>query len=51
MLTQDKQTSFSAEEARRAYQREWRKNNKDKVKAIQNRYWAKKAAKMQDTQK
>jgi hypothetical protein len=31
-----------ANEARRQYQREWRKNNPDKVKAHQQRYWAKK---------
>ncbi len=29
--------------ARRAYQREWAKKNPDKVKAAQERYWAKKA--------
>ena len=31
-------------EARRAYRREWAKRNPDKVKATQERYWAKKAA-------
>lgn len=31
-------------EARRAYRREWAKNNPDKVKAAQERYWTKKAA-------
>ena len=30
-------------EARRQYQRNWRKNNPDKVKAIQQRHWEKKA--------
>ncbi|XKE59948.1 phosphatase (plasmid) [Sutcliffiella horikoshii] len=29
--------------ARRDYQREWRKNNPDKVKAYQKRFWEKKA--------
>lgn len=29
-------------EARRQYQREWRRNNPDKVKAQRNRYWEKK---------
>lgn len=29
--------------ARRAYQREWAKQNPEKVKAAQERYWAKKA--------
>lgn len=34
----------AALEARRAYQREWRRKNRDKVKAQNERYWAKKAA-------
>lgn len=29
------------------YHREWRKKNKDKVRAINERYWAKKAAQEQ----
>lgn len=33
-----------AKEARRAYKREWNRKNKDKVKASQERYWARKAA-------
>lgn len=33
-----------AKEIKREYMREWRKRNKDKVKAAQNRYWEKKAA-------
>lgn len=35
-----------AKEARNAYRREWYRNNKDKVKAQHERYWAKKAAEM-----
>jgi hypothetical protein len=31
-------------EARRAYKREWQRNNPDKVRAQQERYWQKKAA-------
>ncbi len=31
-------------EARRAYQREWRSKNKDKVKEHNRRFWQKKAA-------
>ncbi len=31
-------------EARRAYQREWRSKNKDKVKEHNRRFWLKKAA-------
>lgn len=31
-------------EARRAYKRKWARENPDKVKAQQERYWAKKAA-------
>jgi len=33
-----------AVEARRAYKRQWAKNNRDKVRAQQERYWARKAA-------
>ena len=31
-------------EARRAYERNWAKENRDKVRAHQERYWNKKAA-------
>lgn len=37
----------AAAEARRAYQREWRKKNRDKVRAIQARYWEKKSREAQ----
>ena len=37
--------SEAAREARKAYQREWNRKNKDKVKANQARYWERKAAK------
>ncbi len=33
--------------ARRAYRRQWAKNNPDKIKAQQERFWAKKAAEME----
>lgn len=33
-----------AKEARRAYKRKWNRENRDKVKAAQERYWNKKAA-------
>lgn len=33
-----------AKAARRAYKRKWAKQNPDKVKAQQERYWTKKAA-------
>lgn len=36
----------AAIEARRAYQREWRAKNRDKIRASEARYWAKKAAAM-----
>lgn len=39
--------SKEAAEARRAYQREWNRKNKDKVKAAQERYWEKKAKQLQ----
>ncbi len=35
--------SKAAIEARREYQRNWKKKNPDKVKAAQARYWEKKA--------
>jgi len=35
-----------ARKARQAYRKEWAKKNPDKVKAQQERYWAKKAAQM-----
>lgn len=34
----------AAKEAKRAYFREWRKKNPDKVKEQNRRYWEKKAA-------
>ena len=34
--------------ARRAYKRKWARENKDKVKAQQERYWTKKAAAAQE---
>lgn len=37
----------AAAEARRAYKRKWAKENPDKVRAQQERYWAKKAAEKQ----
>ena len=33
-----------AQEARRAYKREWNRRNRDKVKAAQERYWERIAA-------
>ena len=35
-----------ARAAQRAYRREWAKKNRDKVKAYQEKYWAKKAEEM-----
>jgi len=35
-------------EARRAYKRQWAKDNPDKVKAAQERFWKKKAAKAKE---
>ncbi|MCR4745526.1 MAG: hypothetical protein K5894_09915 [Lachnospiraceae bacterium] len=32
-----------AKEARRAYKRQWARNNPDKIRAQQERYWQKKA--------
>ena len=38
---------LKAKELKREYYREWRKNNKDKVKASQDRYWLKKARELE----
>lgn len=43
--------AISAAEARRAYKRNWAKNNPDKVKAQQERYWAKRAAEAEQLEK
>ncbi len=40
-----------AAEARRAYKRKWARDNPDKVKAQQARYWAKKAAQRAEAMK
>ena len=39
----DLHMSDAAKKAERDYKREWRRRNKDKVKASQTRYWEKKA--------
>jgi len=40
-----------ARAAQAAYKRAWRKKNKDKVKAQNQRYWEKKAAQMKEEDK
>ena len=40
--------SDEAREARRKYQREYKRNNPDKVRAYVERYWTKKAAKLKE---
>ena len=40
-----------AKEARRAYKRKWARENPDKVKAQQERYWTKKAAEAKEKAK
>lgn len=39
-----------AKEQRNAYMKEWRERNKDKVKAIQNKYWEKKSKEIEKGQ-
>lgn len=39
----------AAKELRRAYKRDWAKKNPDKVRAQQERYWARKAQQMGET--
>ena len=41
----EKQLKEKALELRREYQREWRRKNKDKVRANNRRYWERKAQK------
>lgn len=40
----------AAAEARRAYRREWARKNPDKIRAQQERYWAKRAAKTEQAE-
>jgi len=40
----------AAREAKNKYLREWRRNNPDKVKAANARYWEKKAAEMKSVE-
>lgn len=40
-----------AKEQRNAYMKEWRKNNKDKVKAAQEKYWENKYKKKLEEEK
>lgn len=40
------QQKEAAIEAKRAYQREWRKRNKDKVREYNERFWIKKGAEL-----
>ena len=42
---------MTAAEARRAYMKEWRAKNRDKVKASNERYWARKAKALEAAQK
>jgi hypothetical protein len=44
-LTKEQQKE-AAIEARRAYQREWRKRNKDKIREYNDRFWTKKGAEL-----
>ena len=39
-----------AKEARRAYRRKWNRENRDKVKASQERYWERKAQELRKEQ-
>ncbi len=34
----------TAKKAKNEYMKQWRKNNRDKIRASQERYWSKKAA-------
>lgn len=41
------ESKITASEARKAYLKEWRLKNKDRVKKYNDRYWERKAAQMQ----
>lgn len=43
MKTENRSMSEAAREARNAYKRKWAKDNPDKVKAANLRYWERKA--------
>lgn len=47
----DKTIEEKVREAKRMYQREWRKKNPEKSAAIYRRYWEKKAAAIAEQQK
>ena len=49
-MTADEIRELSRQEMAR-YHREWRRKNPDKAKAIQDRYWAKKALQRENEQK
>ncbi len=49
IITETKNNSKAAE-LRREYHRQWRKNHKDKVKEYNQKYWEKRAEKMQREQ-
>lgn len=42
------ENQMTAKEAQREYNRAWRAKNKDRVKAINARYWERKAKKMNE---
>lgn len=48
-ILKDYAAAAAKREARREYQRKWRQNNPDKVKAIQQRYWEKKGREYLET--
>lgn len=47
-MVKDKELVLLAKEIRNKKAREWRKNNKDKVRAINQRYWLKKAKELKE---
>lgn len=50
-MATDKEIQEKAAEMRKEYLRKWRKNNPDKIKAAQQRYWQRKAQQMLETDK
>ena len=47
-MVEKEQLNEKAVAARRAYMRQWRQKKRDKVRDMQNRYWMRRAEKMQE---
>ena len=48
-MNEEKKLNDAAREARNRYYREYRAKNRDRIKAIRQRYWERRAEKEQET--